>query len=126
MAVRPRKPSPACKDEQNDQVTTRNDTSDHVETPLLTLDEKIAAIDQEIRTIHHFFVAKGFTPLEIERGAQPLFNGLNKANKRRLAITVLKVAVLLLVAYGVVRSDWTYDMVLTYGRVGLVKVSLVS
>ncbi|XP_064620957.1 uncharacterized protein LOC135483839 [Lineus longissimus] len=124
MAVRSRKPAQGPQDDKNVQQAARKESFDQEETPEIMIDEKIAAIDQEIRTIHHFFVAKGFTPLEIERGAKPLLDSLRKANRQRLAITALKVAVLLLVAYGVVHYDPVYMLTLTYSRIAMVKLVL--
>ena len=49
----------------------------------MTLEEKLACIDDEIRTLHHFCIGQGYSVDQIEGFAAPILQPLKRVDRQR-------------------------------------------
>ncbi|ELT94683.1 hypothetical protein CAPTEDRAFT_93822 [Capitella teleta] len=90
-----------------------------------TLEEKIALIDQEIRTLHEFCVNKGYTTLKVEREASPLLGAIRNAKRKEQAALAGKVAVVVVIFAVLLRLDPIYRLLLMIGRLTSIQMLAV-
>ena len=97
----------------------------------MSLKDKLAFIDHEIRTLHKFCIDKGYTPQQIEEKASPVLKPVTaltdklkraRSKRRGLTLTLLKCAVIVAVASAIVYCDPAYRFVCAYSRLGVLQV----
>jgi hypothetical protein len=91
----------------------------------MSLDEQLASIDQEIRTLHEFCVNKGYDPWKLGREAAALLSPIRKAKLRRQAALAGKVAIAVAVIAIICRLDPIYRFLLMLGRLSSIQVGSV-
>ena len=73
----------------------------------LSFEEKLKIIDNEIRTLHHFCVTRGYDPWQIERSAEPILGAVKSARRKKLLINLGAVCLVIIL----LTALWHYDPV---------------
>ena len=90
----------------------------------LPLEERLKIIDDEIRKFHKSSLAKGYTPSEIEKSAEPLLGHMRRAHRKRWLMFFCKVALCVALLAALWRYDPTYRMICSYTRLAAIQVSI--
>lgn len=91
----------------------------------MSLEEKLAVIDQEIRTLHQFCISKGFDPYKIENEAQPLLSSIRNAKLSRQGTWLARGAIVVALLAILCQFDSVYRMLLLAGRLASIKVRVI-
>lgn len=87
-----------------------------------TLEEKLFVIDQEIRVLHQFCTAKGFSQSEIEKSAKPILEHLHNTKRKKWKWCLLTSVLAVAVAAAFVRWEPAVRFVTACSRITMIKM----
>lgn len=91
-----------------------------------SLEEKLFVIDQEIRALHQFCTAKGFSQREIEKSAEPILEHLRNTKRKKWKWCLLTSVLAVAVAAAFARWEPAVRFVTACSRITMIKVGPVS
>ncbi len=92
----------------------------------MSLHEKLDLINQEIQTLHHFCISKGFSDLQVEKCAQPVLQPVREAQWKQLRTRLLWLAVFVAVIAALYHFDPAYRLFCAYSRLATIQVGYIN
>ncbi|XP_033733970.1 uncharacterized protein LOC117323071 [Pecten maximus] len=92
------------------------------ETRDMSLDDKLAYLDKEIRLLHRFCTESGYSEQHIERCAEPFFRPIKSAKRKKLRCHLILVAAAVAVFSALLYIDPAYRLMASTGRHAYIKI----
>ena len=88
----------------------------------MSVGNKLEMIDQEVRILHQFCIAKGYNPWQIQEKAGPFVAAVKKTKRKKCGTTLLKLATLVAFVSVLVYYDPAYNAIRAYSRLAAIEV----
>ena len=117
------KSSASPKGVKNRRKPSQEDVVGPEENEDVGIEEKLAQIDHEIRTLHQFCINKGYNPWQVEKSAQPIFEVVSKHRREKWLRRLAKLGIFVVLAVLLVHFDPAYRLMCSYGKRASMQVS---
>jgi len=88
----------------------------------MSVGDKLQMIDQEVRLLHQFCIAKGYNPWQIQEKAGPFVAAVKKTKRKKCGTTLLKLVALAAFVSVLVYYDPAYNAIRAYSRLAAIEV----
>ncbi|XP_060062680.1 uncharacterized protein LOC132543216 [Ylistrum balloti] len=88
----------------------------------MSLEDKLAYLDKEIRLLHRFCTESGYSQQHIARCAEPFFRPIRAAKRKKLRCHLILMAAAVAVFSALLYIDPAYRLVVSTGRLAYIKI----
>ncbi|OWF50370.1 uncharacterized protein LOC110450436 [Mizuhopecten yessoensis] len=103
-------------------TTAKSVTDDTSQTNDMSLEDKLAYLDKEIRLLHRFCTESGYSQQHIERCAEPFFRPIRSAKRKKLRCHLILVTAAVAVFSALLYIDPAYRLMASSGRLAYIKI----